>query len=291
MATPSADIDIDEGLVASLVARQHPEAADQPVRIVASGWDNVIARLGDDLMVRLPRRAVAATLVEHEQRWLPQLAPRLPLAVPVPIVNGVPDAGYPWHWSICRWLPGATAAEAPPNDLDAAADDLGAFIRALHLPAPADAPENPVRGVALRRRADAVDQRLVDFVHIVDVALVGSLWRQLSSTPEWPGPPIWLHGDLHPSNMLTLDGRVSAVIDFGDITAGDPATDLAIAWMLFDRDHRTRFRDVIGVDDHTWLRAAGWALSLSLAYLSGDDTSSMPAIGHRTLSRVIDEFG
>jgi aminoglycoside phosphotransferase (APT) family kinase protein len=290
MATPAAEFDIDDVLVRALVAEQHPASANLPVRIVGNGWDNTIARLGDELLVRLPRRAASATLIEHEQRWLPLLAPALPLDVPVPIVCGVPGAGYPWHWTICRWLPGDSAATTPPSDLAAAADDLGRFIRALHVPAPADAPENPVRGVALRRRAEAVDQRLSSFADIVDVPIVRRLWARLSSTVDWAGPPLWLHGDLHPSNMLTDDGRLTAIIDFGDVTAGDPATDLAVAWMLFDVAERSRFRDIIGVDDATWHRAAGWALSLSLAYLTGDDTSSMPAIGHRTLARVIDEF-
>jgi aminoglycoside phosphotransferase (APT) family kinase protein len=290
VATPAAEVEIDEALVGALVAAQHPVAADVPVRIVANGWDNVIARLGDDLMVRLPRRAASAALIEHEQRWLPELAPRLPLAVPVPLVCGIPSSDYPWHWTICAWLPGDTAAAAPPTDLAAAADSLGRFIAAMHVPAPADAPENPVRGVALRRRADAVDQRLSSFEGVVDVPVVRGLWDRLSATAAWDGPPIWLHGDLHPSNMLTLDGELSAIIDFGDITAGDPATDLAVAWMLFDIAERDRFRSAIGVDDATWHRAAGWALSLSLAYLTGDDTSSMPDIGRRTLSRVIDEF-
>jgi aminoglycoside phosphotransferase (APT) family kinase protein len=290
MATPRAEIDIDEALVASLLAEQHPSAAHLPLRLIGNGWDNVIARLGDDLMVRLPRRHAAAVLVEHEQAWLPVLAPRLPMEVSVPVVCGTPTSNYPWHWSICWWIPGHTAAEAPPTDLSRAADDLAAFIVALHQPAPADAPENPVRGVALQRRADAVEQRLRSFGDVVDVPRVAALWARLSATPAWHGPPLWLHGDLHPANMLTRDGLLAAVIDFGDVTAGDPATDLAVAWMLFDREQRPRFRHALSIDDHTWHRAAAWALSLSLAYLTGDDTTSIPAIGRRTLSHVLDEF-
>jgi aminoglycoside phosphotransferase (APT) family kinase protein len=290
VATPTAEVEIHEGLIATLIRAQHPAAAHLPVRIIGNGWDNVIARVGDDLVARLPRRAASAPLVEHEQRWLPLLAPRLPLAVPVPLVCGVPGSGYPWHWSICAWLPGDNAADAPPHDSAAAADDLARFIAALHVVAPAEAPENLVRGVALRRRADAVNQRLASLGHTVDESIVRLLWEHLSSAPEWDGPPLWLHGDLHPSNMLTLDGRLSAIIDFGDITAGDPATDLAVAWMMFENAERDRFRSTIGVDAATWRRAAGWALSLSLAYLTGDDTSSMPDIGRRTLSQVIGEF-
>jgi aminoglycoside phosphotransferase (APT) family kinase protein len=126
---------------------------------------------------------------------------------------------------------------------------------------------------------------------MIDTARTLEVWRDLSSTPPWDGPPLWLHGDLHPSNLLTVDGALSGVIDFGDLTSGDPATDLSLAWMMFGRSDRDRFRTQIDVDDHTWRRAAGWALNLSLAYLTGDDSTSMPAIGRSTLLEVLAEFG
>lgn len=291
MATPAAEIDIDTALVRRLLTAQRPDLAALPVRVVANGWDNAIARVGDDWMARLPRRAAAAHLIEHEQRWLPVLAPRLPLQVPVPEFVGAPTDDYPWGWTIGRWLPGRSAAIAPPHDLAATADLLGEFVHALHRPAPPDAPANPFRGVALAQRAAAVDGRVAAVAHHIDAHRTRSTWQELLHTEPWDGPPLWLHGDLHPSNMLTVDGRLSAVIDFGDLTAGDPATDMAVAWMLFDPVHRRRFREVAAVDDHTWRRAAGWALSLSLAYLTGDDSTSMPAIGRATLAAVLDEFG
>ena len=255
---------------------------------MGNGWDNTIARVGDEWMVRLPRRAAAAPLIESEQRWLPLLAPSLPLAVPVPWFAGQPGDLFPWVWSVCRWLPGKSAAAAPPLDLAEAALTLAAFITALHVPAPLEAPLNEFRGVALQRRAAAVEQRVATLE--VDAPTVLNVWAQLCATPAWDGPPLWLHGDLHPSNMLTLDGRLSAVIDFGDITSGDPATDLAVAWMMFPPAERELFRCAADIDNHTWRRAAGWALNLSLAYLTSDDTTSMPAIGRATLAQVLAEF-
>lgn len=291
MATPPAEVLIDAALVTALLVEQHPALADQSVVVVGHGWDNTIARLGEQWMVRLPRRAAAAELIRNEQRWLPQLAPALPLAVPVPWLIGKPSSRFPWSWSVCRWLPGASAAVAPPCDPTAATNTLAAFLAALHHPAPADAPINPFRGVALPARADAVAQRVASLRGVVDGRHTADVWTDLSSTPPWQGPPLWLHGDLHPANMLTVDGALSAVIDFGDITSGDPATDLAVAWMLFDKADRAEFRDVAAIDDDTWRRAGGWALNLSLAYLTADDSSSMPAIGRATLAAVLAEFG
>jgi aminoglycoside phosphotransferase (APT) family kinase protein len=287
MATPAAEVDIDEALVRSLLLEQQPALATLPVRVVANGWDNVVVQLGDAFMVRLPRREAAANLILNEQRWLPMLAPSLPLPIPAPVYCGVPSAIYPWAWSICPWLPGDDAAAAPPTDQRAAALSLAEFVVALHTPAPADAPENPYRGVHLRERAEAVAQR----AETLGRGDVLPLWEDLRSTPEWSHAAVWLHGDLHPSNMLTDNGQISAVIDFGDITSGDPATDLALAWMMFDADHRSLFRQAAAIDEPTWRRAAGWALNLSLAYMTGDDSTSMPAIGRATLAEVLAEFG
>lgn len=290
MATPEADIEIDEGLISALLADLAPQLAGQPVRIVANGWDNVIARAGSEWMIRLPRRRASVELIVNELRWLPELAPRLPLPVPLPTHVGEPSDRFPYPFMVGRWLPGVPASEVVDLDVAHAVETLAAFVAALHQPAPADAPINPVRGVALRRRADAVGQRVERLRTEIDGVRVLATWADLSSTPAWAGPPLWLHGDLHPSNMLAVGNRLSAVIDFGDICAGDPGTDMAIAWMLFGPTERSRFRALAGIDDDTWRRAAGWALNLSLAYLTADDSTSMPAIGRTTLTAVLDEF-
>jgi aminoglycoside phosphotransferase (APT) family kinase protein len=285
---PAAEIDVDERLVRRLLAAQHPDLAELPLAELAFGWDNVIYRLGEELTVRLPRRAVAAVLVEHEQRWLPRLPP-LPLPIPVPLHTGGPGTGYPWPWSICPWLPGDVAATSPPADPFAAATDLGRFVRALHRPAPPDAPHNPVRGIPLPARSEVFAQHLARLGDHVDVAAVAEEWHRLAATPAWTGPPLWLHGDLHAANVLVHEGAVSAVIDFGDVTAGDPATDLAVAWVMLPSEARDVFRAAAGdPDDDTWDRARGWALALAVACLANSAANPLiGAMGQRTLEAVL----
>ena len=290
MATPAAEIHIDEDLVRGLLARQRPELAALPLKIAASGWDNVMVRAGEEWAIRLPRRALGARLLEHELLWLPVLAARLPLAVPVPVFTGEPGDGYPWRWSIARWLPGMVAAAAPPADAGEAGRALAAFLEALHQPAPAEAPVNAFRGVPLGARAESVQRTARALEGVVDADRVLTLWESLRDTPAWEGPALWLHGDLHPCNLLTHCGRLSAVIDFGDLTSGDPATDLAVAWMLFGESGRAIFRRELSVSENTWRRAAGWALNFSLLYLTADADTALPAVGRATLGAVLEEF-
>jgi aminoglycoside phosphotransferase (APT) family kinase protein len=282
---PTADVVVDEALVRRLLAEQHPGLASLPLTDPVIGWDNVMYRLGTELAVRLPRRLVSAPLIEREQRWLPELAPVLPLPIPAPLHVGRPGAGYPWSWSVCSWLPGAPAATSPPRDAHAAAAALGAFMGALHLGAPADAPVNPFRGVPLEARDDAMRARVTQLAAELDADSVLALWSEVLAVPAWTGPRVWLHGDLHPANVLVHDGEISAVIDFGDITSGDPATDLSVAWMMFGPGPRVTLRAAAGdVDDDTWARARGWALALAVAILAGSaDNPVMQAIARRTL--------
>jgi aminoglycoside phosphotransferase (APT) family kinase protein len=292
-AMPPAEAEIDEGLVRRLLAEQHPDLADLPVEIIANGWDNVMCRLGDDLIARLPRRSLALRFLESEQRWLPELAPRLPLPVPVPVRTGKPGAGYPWSWSIVRYLPGQPAGRTPPDVPAGAARSLGGFLKVLHTQAPPDAPVNPVRGVPLEARNDAVAKN-IDVLkknNQIDCVRVQALWDAARATPRWDGPALWIHGDLHPANILVHDGKISAVIDFGDVTSGDPANDLSVAWMLFDD---ASDRDVFwqaydpAVTAHTKQRAKGWALALSLVMMAHSaDNPLMLAIGRRTHRTVL----
>jgi aminoglycoside phosphotransferase (APT) family kinase protein len=286
---PPAEVDIDELLVRSLLRMQMPDLADLPLSLIAFGWDNVIYRLGEDLVARLPRRAVAATLIDHELQWLPVLAPVLPLPIPAPVRAGRASGRYPWAWSVCPWLPGVVAEQATLESPRKAAEALGRFIAALHRPAPSDAPENPVRGIPLRDRAPLVLEHIDAIADVVDVDAVRACWEDVLATPAWPGPPLWLHGDLHPLNVLVENGQPSAVIDFGDLTAGDPATDLSLAWMMFSPELRVVFRDSAGeIDDNTWRRARGWALALSIAYLANSaDNPLIARIGRRTLKAAL----
>ncbi|HYI60708.1 MAG TPA: aminoglycoside phosphotransferase family protein [Acidimicrobiales bacterium] len=287
---PAAEVDIDVAVVRDLLAEQRPDLVDRPLVELASGWDNVMVRVGDDLVARLPRREAAVALVHHEQRWLPALAPRLPLPVPVPVHAGRPGPGYPWPWSLVPWQPGASAIAAPPQDPARAAEDLGRFLAALHRPAPADAPPNPYRGVPLVERAEAVAQRLAQLAAVIDAPALARRWEELVATPGWAGPPVWLHGDLHPGNLLVHRGRLSGVVDFGDVTSGDPATDLAVAWSLLPAGARPVLRAEAGYagDDATWDRARGWALALGLAYLAHSaDAPAYGTLGRRALTAVL----
>ncbi|GII76961.1 hypothetical protein Sru01_19430 [Sphaerisporangium rufum] len=284
MKTPVAEIDIDRELVGRLVRAQHPDLAG-PLVLVANGWDNVIYRLGADLAVRLPRRQVAVELLANEQRWLPVLAGYVDVALPVPVRAGVPGEGYPWPWTITPWFEGRTAADVPPAARSGIAVPLAGFMTALHRPAPPGAPRNPVRGVPLAAR-DAVErQRLRTTARSAELL---PLWEELSAVPPWPGPALWLHGDPHPGNLLLDERGLAAVLDFGDLTAGDPATDLAAAWLVFDQDARDIFRSQVAADAATWARARGWALSLgtALATASADDPR-MAAVGEHVLDQVL----
>lgn len=287
---PAAEIDITLPLVRSLLLEQRPDLSGLPLRHVANGWDNVIFRLGDHLSVRLPRRQASAELILAEQRWLPVLADRLPLAIAAPLWAGVPNEVYPWSWSVQPWLPGLTAAVTPPDDPSAAAQSLGRFLAALHQPAPGDAPINPYRGIPLADRSNRVLLALDALADIVDGPAVRTLWDELSGAAVATAPPLWIHGDLHPANILVHEGAISAVIDFGDLTSGDRATDLAIAWMMLPCEVHDTFRHACeGVDDDTWMRARGWALALGLAYLVGSaDNPMMHRIGLSTVAAALD---
>jgi aminoglycoside phosphotransferase (APT) family kinase protein len=295
---PPEEVHLDPEWVRALLADQHPDLCDRPLRLGASGWDNVLFRLGDDLVVRLPRRAMGAPLVLHEQRWLPELAPHLPLPVPVPLRAGRPALGYPWHWSVCRWFPGTMLADSPTHDPARLAVDLGGFLAALHRPAPHDAPRNPWRGIPLAERAELTGRAIRDLASVpgmagLDLEGIERRWEALRDTPAHTGVPVWLHGDPHPANLVIRGGRLAAVVDFGDLTSGDPAADLAVAWMALPVEWRETFRLAAGnPDEHTWRRAEGWALALAVACLGhSSDDPVIRGIGERTLAAVLAEAG
>jgi len=289
---PASEVTISHDLIHTMLEEFVPELANEPLSLHGAGWDNEIHRLGDDHAVRLPRREAAAVLIENEQRWLPELAPSLPLPIPTPTYCGRPAFGFPWAWSIVPWLRGVPLGHAPRPAVDQLMSDLSDFLNALHVQAPKNAPVNPYRGTPLADRANTVREH-IDQITNIDQQAVHALWDELVGTPAWGGEAMWLHGDLHPLNILIRGGRVSAVIDFGDITSGDPATDLAIAWMVFDEDERTDFRkqltiDGRSVDIHTWNRARAWALSHATACLANSaDDPTMQRLGRVTLFAVV----
>jgi len=282
--------EISTALVEQLISEQFPQWADLPIRPVEfGGWDNRTFHLGDDMNVRLPSAAHYALQVEKEQHWLPRLAPYLPLRIPAPLAIGRPGRGYPWHWSVYRWLPGETATHAPIADLGSFATTLGEFLTALQRidarSGPPPGQHNFFRGGPLavydhetRRALEALEGR-------IDVATARVVW-ELALGSAWNNAPVWFHGDVASGNLLVENGQLSAVIDFGTSGVGDPACDLSISWTMFDETSRAAFRDALPLDEETWARGRGWTLWKALIV-----AAEMPGTDRREIEksrRVID---
>jgi aminoglycoside phosphotransferase (APT) family kinase protein len=263
------EVDTSVSLVVRLLAAQFPQWAALPIEPVPSaGTDNALYRLGDDMVVRLPRIHWATGQVDKEHAWLPRLAPFLPLAIPVPLAKGEPGEGYPWHWSVYRWLEGENAAIERMADPYQTATDLAEFIAALQridagdglLPGPHDL----ARGKPLAMRDRSTRDAIATLRGMLDADAVTAVWDAAIAAPAWYGPPVWLHGDLQSGNLLAVQGRLSAVIDFGCLGVGDPACDVMTVWMFLSAETRGVFRAALRVDDATWTRGRGWALSVGL---------------------------
>ncbi|MEU6774592.1 aminoglycoside phosphotransferase family protein [Streptomyces sp. NPDC046759] len=265
------EIEITAELVRDLLHDQHPDLADRPVRLGARGWDNQLWRLGDDLAVRLPWATHSAdALLRKEHTWLPVLAPRLPLPVPVPQRLGEPSERFPRPWIVTTWVPGSPADRTPATAAEAAGV-LASFLTDLHQPAPDHAPVgNFGRGGPLADRAGQFAERLASAVElglVHDPDAVRAVWEDAATAPAWTGPALWLHGDLHPANVLTADGTFCGVIDFGDLCAGDPACDLGACWVLLPEGSVDRFHRAYrpAPDAATLRRARGWAVLQALS--------------------------
>jgi aminoglycoside phosphotransferase (APT) family kinase protein len=289
LGTSPAEVKIDALLVSQLLAQQHPDLQNLAIQFVDAGWDNAMFRLGDRLAVRLPRREMAASLLENEQHWLPQLAKQFPLTVPVPLRIGVPNSLYPWHWSVIPWILGQTANEIRLNADHA--QQFALFLKALHVAAPDNAPKNPFRGVPLSQRVTMLNERMqrVEAQTATISSTIRSLWQQAVDAPI-DVEPTWIHGDLHPRNILVDKGGLTGVIDWGDLTAGDKATDLAALWCLFPEQHlRQQAIDVYGeVSEATLSRAKGWAILFGVVLLDSGlvDRSHHAGIGQKILHCV-----
>ncbi|WP_306189650.1 MULTISPECIES: phosphotransferase [unclassified Streptomyces] len=266
------EIEITAELIRDLLHDQHPDLADGHLRLGARGWDNQLWRLGDDLAVRLPWATQRADqLLRTEHAWVPLLAPHLPLPVPVPLRLGEPSERFPRPWTVTTWVPGAPADRAPATRAAHAADTLAAFLTALHRAAPASAPAGGYgRGRPLADLAEQFAEQLASATGlglIPDPDAVRAVWHDAVAAPEWAGPALWLHGDLHPANVLTGEGTFCGVIDFGDLCAGDPACDLAAPWILLPDGAVGRFYDAYrpAPDTATLRRARGWAVLRALS--------------------------
>ena len=264
------EVETDAALVRRLLATQFPQWADLPIEPIPSGGtDHAIYRLGEDMSVRLPRIRWAVGQAEKERHWLPRLAPHLPLAVPVPLAHGTPGEGYPWPWSVQQWLAGDNATVAYIADLEEAAVEVAGFVTALQRidPSPGPLAAAGSRGGPLANRDAGTREAIAALQGEIDTDAATGAWEKALEAPDWDRPPVWLHGDLLPGNVLVEDGRVSAIIDFGSFAVGDPACDTMIAWSLFSGKSREMYRAALAVDDATWARGRGCALSQALIAL------------------------
>lgn len=264
---------MDADLARRLVDSRFPQWSDLPIRSITSGGtDNAVFRLGDDLALRIPITPAAAQRLAKEHRWLPVVGPHLPLTVPQPVERGAPTDDMPFEWSVYRWVPGEVATAGRIADRMDLADRLGGFVSVLHgldaTGGPGPGIHNSGRGVPLAERDEATRSAQSRLEGEVDTAAVEAAWERALAAPVWDEPGVWIHGDLWETNLLVDDtGRLSAVIDFGCLGVGDPATDLSVAWSVFGGASRDRFRERCGVDEAMWERGRGWALSFAVVAL------------------------
>lgn len=264
-------------LVRALLERQFPELASLPLRRAGEGFDNVQWRLGDELVVRLPRRGVAVPLLENELRWLSLITRDVHLETPAPLLEGRPDELFAWPWAVARWVSGRPGDGVALTTRSHSVERFVAFLLELHQPAPSIAPRNPVRGGSLISRDVAFDER----VHVLggNQGAWRDLWRWSTAAPRAPRA-VWLHGDLHPGNLIFRDNELVGVIDFGDLCAGDPATDLAMLALLAPFEATTVAFELYGASDDQRRRAVGWATLLSAMFLT------LGHEGHRRYQRL-----
>jgi aminoglycoside phosphotransferase (APT) family kinase protein len=270
---PNIKVLIDVPLVRRLISTQFPQWADLPVEPVAvGGWDNRTFHLGEQMLVRLPSAEAYALKVEKEQLWLPRLAPLLPLSIPTPLAMGEPDEGYPWRWSVYRWIEGETASIEHIADLCQFATALAEFLSALQridtTGGPIAGPHNFYRGGPLSTYDAETRQAILVLGDKIDTELVTTIWdTALAST--WIASPVWVHGNISTGNLLVREGKLSAVIDFGGLGIGNPACDLAMAWTFFKGESRKAFRAALPLDKDTWARGRGWTLWKALIVYAG----------------------
>jgi len=288
---PKDESTIGEALIRSLLEDQHADLANLPLARVGLGFDNEVWRLGDEFVLRLSRHAIGANLLSNELRWQPEVTKKVNLRVPKIVRRGEPSEDFPWPWAVLTWLEGTTADGGVLRSGPDAVRIMVAFLRAVHQAAPKSAPHNEWRGVPLEQRSNIIDERLATLGESVNHVAIRSLWERAVFAPLWTSPNVWLHGDLHPGNILLEDGLPTGVLDFGDLCQGDPATDLGAVLMLLPGPTWGMLFDSYGSSDPAMtLRAVGWAVLFGVFFtelgLSGRATYE--AIGRATIKNALD---
>ncbi|MEO1262798.1 MAG: aminoglycoside phosphotransferase family protein [Bacteroidota bacterium] len=280
---PEAEIEININLIRTLIKTQFPDFLKYKLEFLDEGWDNAMYRLGRKYMVRVPRRKVADQLMKNEQKWLPFFSEKLPVPIPAPVCIGLPGNSYPWHWSIIPWFDGRSSDLAKPNDFQA--ETLVGFLKKLHVPAPPDVPLNEVRDVPLKIKSPDVlnrFRRLKKRTNLV-TEKIENIW-QAGISADLNKNKTWIHGDLHPRNIIVKNGEIKAVIDWGDMTAGDPATDLSSLWMLFEKEIAFNAMKKYGASEDLIKRAKGWAVFFGAILL---DTGLVNSPQHATIGTSV----
>lgn len=291
-ATPPAEVQITKKLVQQLLKSQHSDLSDLPINLLDEGWDNVMFRLGKEFVIRMPRRKVAVKLLQNEQKWLPNIAKKLPIPTPVSLKIGKPEFDFPWTWSILPWLEGKTANFNYPQTNEA--ERFANFLKVLHQPAPENAPKNTSRGIPLKTKAEAVEgylSRLKSNTNFI-TPKIETIWETALKAKR-STEICWLHGDLHARNVLINNGKFSGIIDWGDLTSGDVATDLASIWMLFEtQEARKNVIEVYGFSEDLLARAKGWAVFFGVILLETGlvDNPQHAEMGRITLERLEEDF-
>ncbi len=289
------EVDTDSALVGRLLAAQFPHWANLPIEpVLPMGTDNALYRLGDDMVARLPRTERTGRRLEKVRLWLPRLASSLPLAVPVQLAEGAPAEGYPFAWSVYTWLKGENATFERIADLSQLATDLAQFVADLQGIDPAGGPapgeHNFFRGVPLAARDESTRASIAALAGAIDVEATTAAWEAALQAPVWERPPVWIHGDLDSRNLLAEKGRVSAVIDWDGLGVGDPACDVMVVWKMLSADTRGIFRSALSIDDATWARSRGWALSQALnalSYYTPETNAVLVSESQRWLAEVL----
>jgi aminoglycoside phosphotransferase (APT) family kinase protein len=285
------EVDIDDDVARALIVEQFPQWADLLLeRMPSTGTDNAIYRLGRDLGVRMPRIHWAVHQIEREHEWLARLAPHLPCSVPRPLARGAPGCGYPYPWLVYRWLDGDDALVAEITDWCRLAHEITTFVSALQRFDPTGGPPAPRRGGPLAPHDETTRRAIHELHHVIDVDRAMAVWDAALSADPWTGPPVWVHGDLLPGNVLVRGGRLAGIIDWSATGVGDPACEAMLAWAL-PADARAIYRASLDIDDATWTRARGWTLEQAAKFIPyyAETIPEGVAAARRRLDAVLDD--